>query len=173
MSKVRLAAKSRHLGKVTMPHFCLLHPGICLTTEQNGMEKISFTVVKKSQMGMIQYVDLAIFWHIAMTSFVDPGLPWDALGNLSQHLVSVAICQAANLRSSQHQLAFKWNLLVRDLMWLQKNGTPKSLWIACYQFTKMHYLQCKDTLIEASAVSWYGSSGRPPNGASIVHHWTD
>jgi len=61
MSKVRLAAKSRHSGKVTMPHLSLLHPGICLTTEKTGMKKNSFTVVEKSQMGMIQYVDLAIF----------------------------------------------------------------------------------------------------------------
>ena len=80
-------------------------------------------------MGMIQYADVAIFWHIAMTSFVDPGLPWDALGDWSQHLVIVNICQAAELRGSPHQLTFKLNLLVRDLLWLQKIGTPKSLWI--------------------------------------------
>jgi len=60
-------------------------------------------------------------FDIAMTSFVDPGLAWDALGNWSQHLVSVDICQAAELRGSQHQVSFELNL------WLQKNGTPKSL----------------------------------------------
>jgi len=65
MSKVRLAVKSRHSGKVTMPgrslgHVCLLHPGIHLTMEKNGTEKNSFRVVEKSQ-SMIQYVDVAIF----------------------------------------------------------------------------------------------------------------
>jgi hypothetical protein len=78
---------------------------------------------------MIQYIDMAVFWHIAMTSFVSPGLPWDALGNWSQHLLSVVICQAAELWRSPHQLTFKLNLLVKDLMWLQKSGTPRSLWI--------------------------------------------
>jgi len=62
-----------------------------------------------------------------MTSSVDPDLPWDVLGDWSQHLVSVDSCQAAELRGSPHQLTFKLNLLVSDLMWLQKNGTPKSL----------------------------------------------
>ena len=48
-------------------------------------------------------------------------------GDWSQHLVSVDICQASKLRGSQHQLNFKLKILVRDLMWMEKNGTPKSL----------------------------------------------
>jgi len=59
-----------------------------------------------------------------MTSFVDPGLLWDALGNWSQHLFSVDICQAADLRGFLHQLTFKLNLLVRDLMCLRKSELP-------------------------------------------------
>ena len=68
MFKVRLAVKSRHSSEVAMPgkswampRLCKLYPGICFTSEKKGTEKTSFSVVEKSQLFTIQYVDLATF----------------------------------------------------------------------------------------------------------------
>ena len=57
---------------------------------------------------------------------VEPGLPWDALGNLGQPSVSAGNRQAAELRGSSTQAKFESNRSVRDLMWSAKNGIAKS-----------------------------------------------
>jgi len=44
-----------------VPCLCVLYPGICLTTEEKSMEKISGKLGEKFQLGTIQCVVMAAF----------------------------------------------------------------------------------------------------------------
>jgi hypothetical protein len=52
----------------TVPHLCVLYPGIWLTTEGNSTVNTSVRVVEKCQLGTIQCVDMAVL-QVARKNF--------------------------------------------------------------------------------------------------------
>jgi hypothetical protein len=55
-----------------MSRLSVFYHGIRLTTEKKNKEKTSVKVVKKCQLGTIQYVDMATFRQVVMTSLMTP-----------------------------------------------------------------------------------------------------
>ena len=105
----------------------MLYPGILLTTEVKTRKKNS---QGSRKVPVVYGFFLCRYSHLLRGSLdksVDPGLSWNALGNLSQPSVSLYICRVGELGVSPTQANFDSDLSVRLLMWPVKNGSLKSL----------------------------------------------
>jgi hypothetical protein len=101
---------------------------------------------------MNQFVDMDIYWQPRQVCW-----SWSPMGHF-RRLVLTHGCRR-----------YLPSYLIKGLA---KNGTPISLWICRLPVYQDALLAIKDTLLEASAVSWYRSSGRLLDGAHVVH-WMD
>lgn len=102
MSKVRLAEKIRNLGEALLPgegggfrvvpQLCVLYPVLSRTTEEKLREKY---LIQCSQNVSAEHDSLCRNDRLFSSRkgiTVDPVSPWDILGNMHQHLVSIGIC---------------------------------------------------------------------------------
>jgi len=135
---------SHHAWEQCGPCFVFACSTLAFTLQlrKKSRGKTSVRVVKKCQLGTIDYVDMATFWQVVTTSLLTPV----SLGMLEKTCVNT---QRRYLPRGSSSANCESNLLVKALMWSAKNATPKSLRICLLQCTRIKSKQCEDNWTEA------------------------
>jgi hypothetical protein len=120
------SVKSSSLGRVqAVARLCVLHPGICFSTEQKSKEE---NVSHGSRKGPEGHDSVSTWPHLTgcQAKSVDPGLPLYNLEDLGRTPGQRRYLPSCVTKGFPTSANFESNLSVRDLTWSVKNGTYKS-----------------------------------------------
>ena len=120
-------------------------------------------------MSKIQCVDMAAFW-MKQGQVVD--LNFSVLGDPGQCSVSVDICRAASLRGSPHQLTLSQVSQRNDVV-SKERDSQSIMNLLVTSVPGCTGSNVKTLGLKHLQFPYMGVSGRPPDGACIVHHRMD